>query len=482
MMKICVIALCGFAQLSNCDMSSSLRGTLREDFGDAVLKELEEALGSSEHREQTEQTLHEFEADLRTTFKALPKNRRGAVEGPYARYALHRLFVQRYGWQVKGLEMTSGAWYAGAGVGVMGDRVPPKMRELFEKRLGSHGLLLHELAVLAATLDAMFRNDVYDRLSVVYAALEYNKTDIVKNEAAWRIAHAYIAALILGKPVEELHTSDVILSDNAFMVQERSVQITDLLWSTMPKVAGADPENFDWEFMTSWFVAFGKQLGHVEDKECKFMKFKLLLHEAGVGTGRVRVSVIIPNYLQGATNCISPAGYYSICCFDECEALMDKIEAHFAAPAATPDAIATFISALPSASVLANRSLSPGLLEALNLMADRGMVALHSKHFAEWMHQAYPRECSHPQQSNTDRFNQTLRHFIEEIKAEHAKEIDFVVEPYGAPGSPETREGQTRSVAFEMFVTCVVGGVSMALAKLVLSAIRSSRGKSSKLL
>jgi len=45
--------------------------------------------------------------------------------------------------------------------------VPPGMRELFEHRLGNYGLSLHELAVLAATMDNMFRTDVAARLQIV---------------------------------------------------------------------------------------------------------------------------------------------------------------------------------------------------------------------------------------------------------------------------------------------------------------------------
>lgn len=64
--------------------------------------ELERLLGV-EQREATELRLKSLEDDLRVTFQALPKNPRGAVETPSARYALHRLFNQRHGWNIRGL-------------------------------------------------------------------------------------------------------------------------------------------------------------------------------------------------------------------------------------------------------------------------------------------------------------------------------------------------------------------------------------------
>lgn len=415
----------------------------------------------------------------------------------------------------------------------MGDRVPPKMRELFDRRIGNYGLLLHELAVLAATLDSMFRQDVTDRLGMVYAAVNVNKSDPLMFEQALLVAQSYMATLIIGNPVEELTKEDVKLSTSAFIMQERYEQFRRLLLSTMIEVLGPQSLNtrsFEFELMTSWLLAFGKQLGHLENKECQVMKHNLLHKEAGLGTGRVRLTdfytasehfeeglndlramealdetdsadpkVIIPNYLQGATNCISPAGYYSICCLDECEELMDKIEAHFEAPAASPSAIASFVASLPSVTETANRNLSPELLELLELLATDpgGLVPLHGKRFADWMHQAYPRECSHPQRSNADLFNQSLRHINDDVKAEHwalamqEQDGQFPETETTNDSSQTLPESQTDtassqssagSIVNEVLVTCVMGVVGMALAKFLFKIRERARVKNLKLL
>jgi len=200
--------------------------------------------------------------------------------------------------------------------------------------------------------------------------------------------------------------------------------------STQQEVADGIKE-FNVELMTSWLETFGKQLGNFEDRECQVMKQKLIGREERSGNGRVRLGdfysgddnfhftesvdylrtigaldesykddpkVIIPNYLHGPSNCVTPSGYYEICCFDECEHLMDQIESHLEAPVASPSAIASFVSSLPSASQLDNRTLSPTLLRLLDDVAEHhnGMVPIHGRLFSQWMHQAYPRECSHP--------------------------------------------------------------------------------------
>merc|ERR1719420_125490 len=45
--------------------------------------------------------------------------------------------------------------------------------------------------------------------------------------------------------------------------------------------------------------------------------------------------VIIPNYIQGASNCIVSTSHYLVCCANECEPLLGEIEAAVGAPAAT---------------------------------------------------------------------------------------------------------------------------------------------------
>merc|ERR1719163_2774593 len=143
----------------------------------------------------------------------------------------------------------------------------------------------------------------------------------------------------------------------------------------------------------------GEQFGKFQDAECKGLKAALVKMEDR-GTGRVRLSdfykpaangvdrswqfqesigylrqvgtldesnsdeprVMLTNYLTSQANCIASSDYYSVCCIDECEDLMVHLEKSLAAPEATPARIAELISALPSSSVAAPRTLSATLL------------------------------------------------------------------------------------------------------------------------
>jgi len=127
--------------------------------------------------------------------------------------------------------------------------------------------------------------------------------------------------------------------------------------------------------------------------------------------------VIIANYINSPSNCLASSKFYSVCCINECEDLMDHIEHHFAEPTATPAAIVEFISALPSSSVSSGRTPPKVLEQRLKEIADRydGQVPLHSRLFAQWMHHAYPRECPYPHLSGATR-PQTTADYIAQSK------------------------------------------------------------------
>jgi len=152
------------------------------------------------------------------------------------------------------------------------------------------------------------------------------------------------------------------------------------------------------------------------------------------------LSVIIPNYLNSPANCLASSKFHSVCCISECEGLMANLENTLASPDATPARIVELISALPSDSVKAPRSLPPTLIQRLEEIAAHhgGRVPLHGRLFAQWMHHAYPHECPYPHMAGTSRLltseqaqkagfigdttKKEARAFIEE--AEYSKRTD----------------------------------------------------------
>merc|ERR1719453_1521584 len=77
---------------------------------------------------------------------------------------------------------------------------------------------------------------------------------------------------------------------------------------------------------------------------------------------------------------------------------MTHLEQSLEAPTAVPKHIVSIISNLASDTVKAPRVLSNALVRRLSDIADMhdGAVPLHGRLFAQWLHHAYPQECSYP--------------------------------------------------------------------------------------
>merc|ERR1740138_974772 len=166
----------------------------------ALLAELEVALGSG-HRHATEKRLARIEQMLSPMFGAMSKNENGKVGSAAAGYVLHRVFVQRHGWFIRALEPAGNAlaaWNTSNPVSILEERVPQHVQDLFEKRLGSKGLGLKELAILAATLEHLVHTEALERLKVAYLAKGLSQEDVLSDEEAIGVLDMYMSLYILG--------------------------------------------------------------------------------------------------------------------------------------------------------------------------------------------------------------------------------------------------------------------------------------------
>ena len=113
-------------------------------------------------------------------------------------------------------------------------------------------------------------------------------------------------------------------------------------------------------------------------------------------------SVIISNYLQGASNCIVTTANYFVCCLNECEEILNEIEAWVGAPVADPKDILIPLASLSNFEDEAPQ-LAGALTKQLQQIADThgGRVPLHGRLFAQWLHFVFPHECPYPQTSGS---------------------------------------------------------------------------------
>jgi len=83
---------------------------------------------------------------------------------------------------------------------------------------------------------------------------------------------------------------------------------------------------------------------------------------------------------------------------------MSELESKIQAPTATPEQFEQVVSSLSSSTVEGPRQLSESLSQKLRLIAERheGVVPIHGRLFAQWLHFAFPSECPYPQQYSAE--------------------------------------------------------------------------------
>jgi hypothetical protein len=321
--------------------------------------------------------------------------------------------------------------------------VPSYIQTIFEKRLGDKGLGLHELAVMASTLEHLINKEAVTKLGQVYKVFKTFPTKKVSETAANEFIDTYMMAHILGENLVNMTLFDArSLNDDMpqlFLGWRDTQKFVRRIRANITKNSEGTSPALDFSSLAKVVKAVGEEFGSFQDMECRQLKDALTRMEFA-GSGRVKLSefykpsldgawqfqesvpylrqlgaldesdpkamsVIIVNYLHSQTNCIASSGYYSVCCKDECESLMGQLEEKIAAPEAKPTAIVTMVENMVSDTVKSSRNLSPKLLQYLDDIANlhQGVVPLHGRLFAQWMHHAYPRECPYPHKSGTTR-------------------------------------------------------------------------------
>merc|ERR1719493_546420 len=77
---------------------------------------------------------------------------------------------------------------------------------------------------------------------------------------------------------------------------------------------------------------------------------------------------------------------------------MARLERDIADSVASAEKVAELVAGMPSDTVSAPRNISVPMRRRLDDIAGRhgGSVPLHGRLFAQWMHHAFPNECSYP--------------------------------------------------------------------------------------
>jgi hypothetical protein len=282
------------------------------------------------------------------------------------------------------------------------------------------------------------------RLNVSYQGAQFLQEDVLSDEEAIKVLDVYMSVYILGFVHADLKTmtGDMAknLHANILEMYPTWPETQQFLREVHASVAPKRDYLYHNDIETV-IAEIGERYGRFQDTECRMLKDWLVeIEDTSIGgAGRVRIAdfygkalhdgkwqfsesvdylrqlgaldesessnprVIIPNYISGPSNCVASSAYYSVCCLDECESILGQIEQKIAAPSALPKTITRLVSMIPSAIMPSNRTIAPWLQHRLDEVAVHhgGLVPLHGRLFAQWLHFAYPRECQFPHIAGT---------------------------------------------------------------------------------
>jgi len=420
----------------------------------SILQEIEAVLGSSKHG-LTEERLMRIEDMMRATFKSLPKNQHDRLSHVGARYTLHSYFVQRHAWFVRGISSLADNSSAATPSNLLQDKVEDYVQAAFEQRMGAQGLDLKDMAVLAATYENLVHGELAQRLDATFHIMSMTGKESMTVETLDKVMDVYMMGYILNLNYTVLEPYKLELITGSIHKIYPTWPSTKEFLRSVRTGSTLHRSYFSRSDAESLLEQVFDQYGRWQDRECQDLKSQLLALEdrsIGVnGSGRVKITdfygsalrdgnwqfsensaylaqngaldthgadrVIIANYINSPSNCLASSKFYSVCCINECEDLMDHIEHRFAAPSATPVEIVMFIASLGSSTVAAGRALNDVLVQRLGDIAARndGQVPLHGRLFAQWLHHAYPRECPYPHAKGTTR-PQTVSDYMAQTK------------------------------------------------------------------
>merc|ERR1719343_1848815 len=150
-----------------------------------------------DHRLATERRVARLEQALKPSFAALPQEG-GRIGATSVRYLLHRIFVQRHGWFILGLDSKGEAWNSSSPAQVFETlNQHQHIRSVFDDKLTGKGFDLHQVAVFAATLENLIHTESVERLQTSYRLLGLDTAENLSEQDVEKVVKTYMVIFVL---------------------------------------------------------------------------------------------------------------------------------------------------------------------------------------------------------------------------------------------------------------------------------------------
>jgi len=377
--------------------------------------------------------LRKIRMGLEPLFRSLPKNGLGYVSAPVMRYAVRRYFSQNHGWFIKGFEPHAEKvnLTQSSGKDILVGKLPSMVRSTMEERFGHEGFSFDGVVAMIASVERLAFDEVVRSVEFGFKLNSFERTAALRTEELTQVLSTFVVLEMFQGRFDDLNLQ-LDPSVRYPHWDATLVFIKDTIGSDIfERQASASPfgdRTYGFEDAVRMAERISSEFGAWSHHECQEMKELLVEHDVH-GTGRVRLSdfysqkdgvwqftepsqqlreagaldessdflgpqVMISNYLNSMSNCITSSPYYSICCLNECDTVFQQLEAHISGPTAT---VSEVIQATEGTYQSPNVSdVDMARLEDIARLHDDGKISVHGRLFAQWLHFVFPHECPYP--------------------------------------------------------------------------------------
>mmetsp|Transcript_70614 Transcript_70614/g.111713 ORF Transcript_70614/g.111713 Transcript_70614/m.111713 type:complete len:552 (+) Transcript_70614:79-1734(+) len=424
----------------------ALRATVESATFHAELQEaMGEALGCG--GEVSEEHLKTLEDEMSSVYATLPKNSLGRIDRRSLRFLAYRYFNEKHSLAIRGFEPSrvsnDSSWAAAE---ILSQRVPSYVESvLMSRHADTRGFDLRDTALVITTIEQLLFDTESNLLEKVYK--EKRKShESLRREDLQDLLEAYLVHWLMGNDEEgiRLLLGNARLRQRTFPHWDQLVHFahgevqaldfkrqhggtgtlqTEYSFDDAHEVIGGITRNFAsfWESecteMKEQLIAMDpSRTGRVPlsrfygtglEADWRFAESEAYLRELGALDESSRTKqVIIPNYIQAASNCIVATNHYMVCCHNDCNPLLAEIEQAIHAPFAAPERLLEVVknmTTMTSLEVEHPARLDSTLLAQLRQIAasHNGEVPLHGRLFLQWLHYVFPQQCAFPHKSGT---------------------------------------------------------------------------------
>jgi len=423
-----------------------------QSFNQELTEAMGMALGCGGHVGDRE--LKAIEAELQPIWQSMQKNAENRIERRSLRYLVHRFFDRRSALHVRGFEPSRLINASGWGdADILSQRVPAYVEAVLEsKHKADIGFDVRDAAIMVATIQQLIFDSEGALLEKAYRHLFLPPTRSLSTPEVRQVLAVYLVRWFVGDDEESIsillsnssileasiphweklvsmavghaealnwkrqYTPLTALADASARIGHNAL-VPQFSFDDMHRIVGEITKNFasfwesecqsmkntlvDMDTHHTGRVPLSKFYGSALDTEWRFGESESYLRELGAldETSWRGKQVLIANYIQGASNCIVTTTHYLVCCVNECEAMQGELEVAIGSPFAPPKQILDIVGGMLEESSALQGSLSDQLDKIA--ATHGGLVPLHGRLFAQWLHYTFPQDCPFPHMAGT---------------------------------------------------------------------------------